>query len=158
MANRGKRLAEQALALWPALNADPVVIREVEAAEKRALSKRRNINEVPMNDSAKELFTLLQKRLYSSFPNCIEMAERKAVSYHDHDFFLEVIPRKNYLTLLVALDYNEAADEDGYVEDTSGYKFIPNANYDAGVMLYLEDEDEIDWVMEYITQAHALLL
>ena len=55
------------------------------------------------------------------------MAERKAVSYHDHDFFLEVIPRKNYLTLLVALDYNEAADEDGYVEDTSGYKFIPNA-------------------------------
>lgn len=158
ISDRGKRLAKQALQIWPILKADPVVVREMEAADKRALSKRRNVSEISMSEDAKGLFDLLQKKILNAFPDCIEMAEKKSISYHDHDFFLEIIPRKNYLTLLVALDYNEAADEEGYVVDTADFKFIPNSNYEAGVMLYLEAEDDIDWALDYITQAHALLL
>ena len=158
MSERGERLAEQALAIWPPLKADPTVVREMEAAEKRALSKRRNINDISMSEATKELFLLLQKEISNAFPSCIEMAEKNSVSYHDHDFFLEVIPRKNYLTLLIALDYKEAADEEGYVIDTADYKFIPNSNYDAGVMLQLYDDEDIEWVMDYVAKAHTLLL
>lgn len=154
---RGERLAQRSLKLWPALDADLQVIQEMEAAEKRDLAKRRDVKEVPMTKEALMLFNGLRQELSSAFPSLIEMAEKRSVSYHDMDFFVEVIPRKYHLSLLVALDYNEVADDEGYVQDTADFRFITHSNYDAGIMIYVEEEDDIEWAMGYISQAHALL-
>ncbi len=157
ISKRGQRLAKRALKLWPPLEADPKVIHEMEAADKRALAKRRNVDAVPMTEDAIKLFAILRKKLGEQFPSSIELAEKKAVSYHDLGFFLEVIPRKYHLSLLIALDYNEAADDDGDIQDTADYSFITNSNYDAGILILVNDEEDIDWAMEYVAQAHALL-
>jgi hypothetical protein len=63
----------------------------------------------------------------------IELAEEKSVSYHAPAFFLEVLPRKNRITLLLDLDINEVDDPSGIAEDTSQHKFFVNAVYEGGV-------------------------
>jgi predicted transport protein len=43
----------------------------------------------------------------------LELAEPKSISYHGPAFFLEVLPRRYTLTLLLALDFNEIDDPSG---------------------------------------------
>ena len=154
---RGKRLSKRALKLWPELSADPTVIRDMEAADKRARAERRSVEQVSMTSDASTLFKRLRKKLKKEFPDAIEMAESKSVSYHDPDFFIEVIPRKYSLSLLIALDFNEVEDDEGFVQDTLDYSFVIHSNYDGGVLIVVHDKDEIELAMEFVTQAHALL-
>ena len=154
---RGERLTKRALKLWPGLDADPAVVKDMEAADKRTRAKRRSAEQVPMTSDVSELFRKLRKKLKAAFPDVIEMAESKSVSYHDPEFFVEVIPRKYSLSLLVALDFNEVEDNKSFVQDTSDYSFVIHANYDGGALIVLREADEIGLAMEYINQAHALL-
>ena len=85
------------------------------------------------------------------------MAEGKSISYHDTEFFLEVIPRKRGLSLLVAIDYNEVDGADDTVRDTSNYTFVVNANYQGGVLIILRDQDQLEHAMRIIAQAHSLI-
>ncbi len=151
---RGQRLARRALDIWPALKADPEAIKRQEFADKVTRSKRRDIEQVAMSEQARDLFEILRSKLKKDFPGLIEMAESKSVSYHDPEFFLEIIPRKRGLGLLVALDFNEVQNEDGFAQDTSDYSFVANATYDGGVLIVLRDKDRVDRAMRLIRRAH----
>ena len=157
MGTRGVRLAGRALTIWPKLDADVQMIREMEREELKARAARRSVDKVVMTGEAEILFTALRDRIRTAFPEVIEMAEGKSVSYHEPDFFLEVIPRKRGLGLLVAIDYNEVNGTDDTVRDTSSYTFVVNANYQGGVLILLRDPDQIDAAMQVITQARALI-
>jgi predicted transport protein len=157
MSARGLRLAGRALKLWPKLDADVQMIRQMEREELKVRAARRSVDKVEMTGEAGTLFAALRDRVRTAFPEVIEMAEGKSVSYHDPDFFLEVIPRKRGLGLLVAIDYNEVDGADDTVRDTSNYTFVVNANYQGGVLILLRDPAQIDAAMQVITQARALI-
>jgi len=42
------------------------------------------------------------------------------------------LPRKNRITLLLALDFNEVDDPSGIAGDASEHKFFANAEYEGG--------------------------
>lgn len=81
---------------------------------------------------------------------------RRAVSYHGPAFFLEVLPRKNKIGLLLALDFNEVDDPSGMAEDASQWKFIVNALYEGGVYVSVEKEGDVDKVLPMIHQAREV--
>jgi len=86
----------------------------------------------------------------------IELAEQKSVSYHGPSFFLEVLPRKNRINLLLALDHNEVDDPYGMAQDTSQNKFIVNAVYEGGVNIAIKNPEHIDQALPMVRQALEL--
>ena len=54
----------------------------------------------------------------------LELAEPTSISYHDPDFFLEVLPRRYSLTLLLPLDFSEIDDPSGLAQDATRWSFL----------------------------------
>lgn len=157
MRARGEKLAHQALEIWPALNADTQMIRAMARAELKARAKRRDVDEVTMSKGARALFDLLRARIRSAFPEVIEMAEKRSVSYHDPEFFVELIPRAHGVGVLVGIDYNEVDSPDDLVQDTTAQTFVVNATYSGGVLINVRNPEQADCAMKVITQAHTLV-
>lgn len=156
MQTRGKRLADRALTIWPRLDANEDVIRAMELEELKAKAQRRSISQVQMSSAAATLFEALRSRLQAAFPDVIEAAEHKSVSYHDPEFFLEIIPRKHGLVVVVDLDFNEVDADDELVEDASDRSFVMYASHQGGVLVNLRNLTQIDRAMAIVTQARAL--
>lgn len=153
---RGKALAARALSVWPALVVDKALIDAADQAEMRAYAKKRDIEKVPMSATARSLFALLRTKVLEMESDIIELAEQKSVSYHGPSFFLEVLPRKNRINLLLALDHNEVDDPYGMAQDTSQNKFIVNAVYEGGVNIAIKNPEHIDQALPMVRQALEL--
>ena len=129
----------------------------MKTAELLAKAGSRNVEQVTMTPQATRLFTPLRGRLLASFPDAIEIAEARSISYHAPEFFVEIIPRKRGLGLLIALDFNDVEGDAGFARDTSDYSFVVNARHQGGVLIDVRDEMEIDSAMTIVNQAHALV-
>ncbi len=102
------------------------------------------------------LFALLRARIREIDGDIIELAEQNSVSYHGPAFFVEVLPRKQRLNLLLALDFNEVDDPLGIAKDASERKFFVNAVYDGGVNVPIWDQADIETALPMIRQAQAV--
>jgi predicted transport protein len=129
------------------------LIDAAKEAEMRLLSKQQDTRKVPMSDNARRLFDGLRARVLQMDTTIIELAEQKSVSYHGPGFFLEVLPRKNSITLLLDLDFNEVDDPSNIANDASEYKFLVNAVYEGGVLVSILDADDIEKSLPLIRQA-----
>lgn len=156
MSARGERLAARALKVWPALNADTAVIRAMAREELKTRAAQRPLSTVTMGPNARTLFDALRDRILAVFPEVIEMPETKSVSYHDPEFFAELIPRANGLSVLIGIDYSEVDGPDETVRDTANYSFVTNASYQGGVLINLRGQDQLEQAMRVIMQAHTL--
>jgi len=156
MERRGKQLARQILAIWPRLVVDKALIDTSKRAEMRALATRRDVGKVPMSAVARGLFDLLREKVLKMDADVIELAEQKSVSYHGPTFFVEVLPRKDRITLLLALDFNEVDDPSGIARDASDRKFFVNAVYGGGVNIHIWGAADIDNALPMIREAWKL--
>lgn len=157
MRARGERLAARALKIWPPLNADVNLIRDMERRELKARAASLSLDKVNITEEAKALFAALRCRIRTDLPDVIEMPDEKSVSYYNPDFFLEVIPRKRGLSLLIAIDYNEVEDAHEEVRDTANYSFVTNASHQGGVLINLRVQDQLEQAMRVITQAYTII-
>ena len=157
MAARGERLADRALSIWPPLEVDPALVQAAEVEDMRERAGKRDVGKVQMSDVARELFEALRAKLLEIDSDIIELAEPRSVSYHAPEFFLEVLPRKNRLNLLLALDFNEAEDPHGIAKDTSQRKFFVHAQYEGGVNIPVWSLEDVEKALPIVRQAHAML-
>ena len=153
---RGKELAGQALSVWPRLVVQKSLIDAAEQTELRALAKQQDTGKVPMTEVARSLFELVRARVQEIDNDIIELAEQKSVSYHGPAFFLEILPRKNRIVMLLALDFNEINDPSGMAKDTSQHKFFANAVYEGGAYVRIWTPEDIEKVWPMIRQAREL--
>ena len=156
MKARGELLARRALSIWPRLEVDPALVRAAEIRDKRQRAKRRDVSKVQMTEQARSLFKQLRAKVIEIDSDIIELAEPHSVSYHGPEFFLEVLPRKNFLSLLLALDFNEVEDPRGIAKDASLRTFFIYAQYDGNVYVHIWNADDIERALPVIRQAHAL--
>jgi uncharacterized protein with ParB-like and HNH nuclease domain/predicted transport protein len=153
---RGQQLAQQALQVWPRLVVDQSLIDAAEQIEMRALAERRDVAKVKMSTIARMLFELLRKRIQEMDGDIIELAEQKSVSYHAPGFFLEVLPRKHRINLLLPLDFNEVDDPSGIAQDATQWKFLFYAQYEGGVSIPIREADDIEKALPMIRQAYLV--
>lgn len=157
MEPRGQSLAQRAISIWPTLEVVQSLIDAAEQADLQALAERRDVAKVPMSKAARVLFEQLQPRIREIDGHVTELAEPKSVSYHGPTFFMEVLPRKNRINLLLAIEFGEVADANGVAKDTSQRKFFVNAQHEGGVSIRIESQEDIDAAMPIIRQSHALV-
>jgi predicted transport protein len=69
--------------------------------------------------------------------------------------FLEVLPRRYSLTLLVPLDFNEIDDPEGIAEDATQWKFFVYAQHQGGVFISVDDPTAIETALPLVRQALA---
>ena len=156
MERRGIALSDRALSIWPALVVEQELIDAANQEDIRELAARRNVEKVKMSDRARELFDQLRQRVLEFGGDVVELAESKSVNYHGNGFFLEVLPRKHCLTLLLSLDFNEVDDEHGIARDATQWKFFVHAKYEGGVSVRIGNTDDIELALPIVRQAYAV--
>lgn len=156
MAQRGDDLAKRAVSIWPNLSADKSLIAEADTDELRELAKTRNTAAVEMSAKARAVFDQLRLRIMEMGEAIIEVPEKYSISYHGPSFFLEVLPRKHRLSLLLALEFNEIDDPLGISKDASQKKFFVNAVHGGGVYVSIREITDIDAAMPLVRQGHAI--
>jgi predicted transport protein len=155
IAARNDALARRAVLAWPALSVDQSQIDAAKQLEMRELAARRDVSKVQMSEEARVLFENLRSHILTLDSDVLEIAEPKSVSYHAPEFFLEVLPRRYSLTLLLALDFNEIDDPSGLAQDATQREFFVNARHEGGVSLRVRDESAIESAIPLIHQAYA---
>lgn len=155
IAARGGILAKKAVGIWPGLVVDEMAVKNAELAELKERASRRDVSQVHMSSKAQELFDVLRPKVLALGPEIVEMAEPKSVSYHAMDFFLEILPRKYKLTLLLELEFSECELDSG-ARDAREYKFFQNAMHSAGVYYNLHEEADRHGAVRLIRKAYQL--
>ena len=156
MKARGEMLAGRALSIWPPLEVDDALVQAAKNKDMRQRSKKKDVSEVQMTEAARALFEQLHAKVIQIDSNIIGIAEPRSISYHGPDFFIEVLPRTNRLTLLLALDFNEAEDPYGIAKDASHRAFFVHAQHNGDVYIPIWSTDDIERALPIIRQAHAL--
>lgn len=157
MTMRTDALAKRALEVWPPLQVDAALIAAANNLEKRKLAERQDITRIKMTPDAKVLFEEVRKKVLELDSEILELAEPNSISYHGPAFFLEVIPRRHRLTLLLALDFNEVGDDPlGLAKDATEKKFFVHASHEGGVSISIWNSDDIEGALPIIRQAHAV--
>lgn len=154
MEKRTQQLVSQAQKIWPALEVDANVVRAVEQERLRKRAAKRDVASVVMSDTARALFDALRARIRTFDAEVTEMVEGKSVSYHAPYFFLEVLPRKNRLTLLLPLNYSELQEAPSIAADATAWEFIVHAKHSGGVLLRIKSIEDIEDALPLIRQAH----
>jgi predicted transport protein len=76
------------------------------------------------------------------------------VTYRVYDFFIEVLPRKHRLLLLLNLDFADCKDPSGLASDATDNAWISNASETGGVTFSLREAGEIPAALNLIRQAY----
>ncbi len=154
--SRGKALAERALSIWPPLVVSDEAIAAAKLEDLRTRARSRAVDQVPMSARARVLFDAVRPHVRAIDPSIVELAETRSVSYHAGEFFLEVLPRKNRLVLLLNLDFSECDASDEQARDATERSFLVNAKYEGGAYYRLDDEAQTESALRLIRRAHEL--
>ncbi|HMN45803.1 MAG TPA: DUF262 and DUF1524 domain-containing protein [Povalibacter sp.] len=158
MERRGRVLGELALKIWPSLDVSPEMLGLARRTELQREAQQYSVEQLTMSGEVRELCEHLRPLIREIDPRIIEVPRRNSVSYYadDGDFFLEILPRKWRLILLLNLSLGECVYRDEFVRDPADFKFIANAEHDAGVIYRMKDSSQSEGVLQLIRQAYEL--
>ena len=151
---RGKQLAIQAVSIWPPLKVDLSTVRAFELEEMKASAKKFKIGDLNFGTNTKGLFDKLRKQILAVGEDIIELPGENTVTYRVYEFFVEVIPRKKRITLILNLDFEEIDDPSQRAADASERAFIVNATETGGVLFRVEETADIAPAIHLIRQAY----
>lgn len=151
---RGKQLAEKALGVWRPLVVDPLAVKQRELDEHKAMSANYQIENVEMDEVAKQLFDAIQPQIQAIGTDVVELPNDRSVIYRVFDFFVEIIPRKQRLSLLLNLDFSDCEDASGKARDATEFAFIIGAMEAGGVIYTLESVDDVPAAINVVRQAY----
>jgi predicted transport protein len=151
---RGKQLAEKALAVWHPLVVDPLAVKQRELEEHKALSAYYKIENLVADEAAKRLLDVLRPQIQALGPDVVELPNDRSVIYRVFDFVVEIIPRKQRLSLLLNLDFADCEDPSGKARDATEFAFIIGATESGGVIYTLESVDDVPAAINVVRQAY----
>ncbi len=154
METRGKELASKAVGIWMPLVVSVKAVKKAELEERKAQAARYSLDNLEFDEDSKVLFEVLRSHILRIGDDVIELYGAKSVTYRVYDFFLEVIPRKRRLALLLNLDYDECDDPSQRAVDATEYAFIMYASETGGVLFNLDEPTQIESALHLVRQAY----
>lgn len=151
---RGKLLAEKAISVWRPLVVDQLAVKQRELEEHKALAANYKIENIELDDVAKNLLETLRPQIQSLGSDVVELPNDRSVIYRVFDFFVEIIPRKQRLSLLLNIDFADCEDPSENVRDATEFAFIIGATEMGGVIFNLDSEKEMPLAISLIRQAY----
>ncbi len=156
MEERSFLLAARAVDAWPTLKVRPELLEEARKADLNERAAARSVDQVKMSETARSLATLVGDRTRALDSRIVEVAEGSSVSYHAPDFFMEVLPRKYGLMLLLSPEVNEIEDHHGVAMDATQWKYFRGSRYKGGVAVNVGASDDLDHAMALVRQAFVI--
>lgn len=151
---RGRMLAAQAVKVWPSLTVDMEAVRAAELEEYRAVAAQHSIEELNLDAKARALFDAIRPQLLALGEDVVELCGAKSVVYRVFDHFLEILPRRRRILLVVNVDFDDIDNPSGQAEDASDYAFIANATESGGTLFAVRDEAQLPAAMHLVRQAY----
>lgn len=151
---RGKQLAEKAIAVWRSLVVDPLAVKQRELEEHKALAANYKIENLELDDTAKKLLEALRPQIQALGGDVVELPNDRSVVYRVFDFVVEIIPRRQRLSLLLNLDFADCEDPSGKARDATEFAFIIGATETGGVIYTLESQDDVPAAINVVRQAY----
>ena len=151
---RGKQLAEKSLAIWQPLLVDSLAVKQRELEEHKALAANFKIENLEMDDAAKSLWNTLRPEIQALGTDVIELPNSRSVTYRVFDFVVEIIPRKQRLSILLNLDFSDCEDPSGKARDATELAFIIGATESGGVLFNLDSVADVPLVINIMRQAY----
>lgn len=151
---RGKLLAEKAVTVWRPLVVDPLAVKQRELEEHKALAANYRIEDLELDDTAKKLIEALRPQIQALGADVVELPNDRSVIYRVFDFVVEIIPRKQRLSLLLNLDFADCEDPSGNARDATEFAFIIGATEAGGVLYNLDSEDDMPAAINVVRQAY----
>lgn len=156
MRERGVTLARASLVIWPSLAVEPELLEKAKHEDLVRRSKRGSVEKVKMDGYARELLEVVRDEIKQLDSAIVEVADGQSVSYHAHEFFVEVLPRVGRLLLLMAPEVNEIEDDDGIARNARRWKFLVGSRYDGGVLVNIRRREDVGPAMRLVRQALEL--
>jgi len=154
MEKRGKDLAAKAVGIWPALTVDAEAVKESELEERKTQAERYSLDQLEFDPESKALFDLLRPQILALGNDVVELCGPKGVTYRVYDFFVELIPRKRRLSLILNLDYEDCDDPSQRASDATQWAFITHASETGGVLFSLDHSSHVAAAMHVVRQAY----
>lgn len=151
---RGKLLAEKAIDVWRPLVVDQLAVKQRELEEHKALAANYKIENLELDNAAKKLLEVLRPQIQALGNEVVELPNDRSVIYRVFDFFVEIIPRKQRLTLLLNLDFADCEDPSGNARDATEFAFIISATEAGGVLYNLDSEGDVPAAINVVRQAY----
>ena len=154
MEKRGKEWAAKGVGIWPALHVDMAAVKAAELEERRAQAAKYSLDKLEFDPESKVLFDALRPQILALGEDVIELCGAKSVTYRVYDFFVEVMPRKRRLLLIVNLDFADCDDPSEIASDATEWAFITNASEEGGTLFTLEAPAHINEAIHVIRQGY----
>jgi len=151
---RGTQLASKAVSVWPPLTVDLQVVKEAELKERIAQAAQFKLDDLNMDSVAKQLFTTLQPQLQALGGDVVELCTAASITYRVYEFFVEVIPRRHRLTLLINLAFEDCNDPSGKARNATEAAFVINATEAGGILYNIKDDADIPAAINIARQAY----
>lgn len=151
---RGKLLAEKAVTVWRPLVVDLLAVKQRELEEHKAFATNYRIEDLELDDIAKNLLEALRPQIQAFGEDVVELPNDRSVIYRVFDFFVEIIPRKRRLSLLLNLDFADCEDPSGRARDATEFAFIIGATETGGVLYNLDSQDDVPAAINVVRQAY----
>jgi predicted transport protein len=133
---------------------DLLAVKQRELEEHKALAANYRIENLELDETAKKLLEALRPQIQALGADVVELPNDRSVIYRVFDFFVEIIPRKQRLSLLLNLDFADCEDSSGKARDATEYAFIIGATEAGGVLYNLESQDDVPAAINVVRQAY----
>lgn len=150
-------LAERALSIWPPLEVDQSVVDRARVRERlrRAEAAGRTVAKIAVTPPIRELFGRLRRNIAKLGGEITVIPEPKSVSYHRARYFAEIVPQKNRLQLLLALEFEHIAEPPKRAKDLRTRVAGSQHTEDSGTLFSITDERTMEEALPLIQQAHS---
>lgn len=156
MRERGESLARRALEIWPHHHANADLVRAEDIKELRERAAVRDSGSLKVSSEAVRKLLNAAERKVAELGDVISVIERKSVCCYEPEFFVEILPMRYYVRLILPLDFDEVEIPDSlYAADTTDWKFVPNRVHTECTMLVdVVDEEQLEDAMPIVRQAY----
>jgi predicted transport protein len=121
---------------------DADAVRQAKLRRMREEASGYDRQSLSLDEGTKALFDAMRTEIISIGADVVEIFRAKSVTYRVFDYFVEVIPRKQHLTLLFNIDFEECDDPSQLARDASNKVFIINPSEKGGVIPQLWSQED----------------
>jgi predicted transport protein len=129
-------------------------VKDAELKERIAQAAEYKVEDLAVDAPVRQLSIALRPQMQALGGDVVEPCTAASITYRVYDFIVEVIPRKNRLTLLINLAFEDCNDPSGRASDATEAAFIVNATEAGGVLYPIKEDADITAAINLARQAN----
>lgn len=155
MRERGESMAHRALTVWSHHRANADLVRAEEIKELREKAAIRGSSSLKMSDAVRELLNATEQRV-DQLGDVISVIERESVCCYVPEFFVEILPMRHCVRLILPLEFDEVeVPESLYAADTTDWKFVPKrVHTECSMLVEVWSIEQLEDAMPIVRQAY----